>query len=269
MVKATLDKLHITKENIEEMNTVDGRLLLNTYIETYHEKGGKGIPFFAPTPNEDYIGNPLDYGFSSQAKKTPMIVGSNFAEFLSLPAKYHRNTMSEEEMVKAIETELGKENAERLIPLFKKAFPHHKTIDILTYDCCCIRPDVYQFVKERVKAGCTDTYCYLFTPVLKLNDGQTCSHSTDIAYIFHNVDMLPSTDLDGKEYQLQDEMATRLINLARYGVPMMESKAVWHPVTEEEVPTMIFDRTVEEKVDFDKELNDEMSKIKHFKLIVG
>lgn len=269
LVKASLDKLGITKDNIEEIYKINGRKLMDTYIATHKERGGKGIPFFAPTPNDDYLGNPIEFGFSEEAKKTPLIIGSNFSEFLSLPSKCNRSTMSEEEMVKAVENELGKDNADRLLPLFHKAFPNHKTIDILTYDCCCIRPDIYEFAKARLEAGCTDTYCYFFTPVLKLNDGTTCSHSTDIAFIFNNVDMLPSTDLDGKEYDLQYEMAGRLISFAKTGSPQLESRAIWHPVSEEETPTMVFDRVTEEKIDFDNELVTEMGKIKQFKLIVG
>ncbi len=96
-----------------------------------------------------------------------------------------------------------------------KLFQIYKTIDILTYDCCCIRPDIYEFAKARVEAGCAPTYCYLFTPILKLNDGTTSSHSTDISFIFNNVDMLPSTDLDGKEHDIQYEMAGRLIEFAK------------------------------------------------------
>lgn len=269
LVKATLEKLGITKENIYDIYKVNGRKLMDTYITTHKERGGLGIPFFAPTANEDYLGNPIKYGFSEEAKKTPLIIGSNYSEFLSLPSKYDRSLMSEKEMVKAVEDELGQENAKRLLPLFYETFPNHKTIDILTYDCCCIRPDIYEFAKARVEAGCAPTYCYLFTPILKLNDGTTSSHSTDISFIFNNVDMLPSTDLDGKEHDIQYEMAGRLIEFAKTGFPQLDSRAVWHPVTKEVTPTMIFDIKTEERNDFDKELMVEMGKIKKFKLIVG
>ena len=269
LVKNTLEKLGITKENIKDINKINGRKLLNVYIETYHDMGGKGIPFFGPTKNEDYHGNPIKNGFLQQAKDAKLIVGSNYAEFLSLPSKYHRYEMTEEDMVKAVEDELDKENASKLLPLFHKAFPNHKTIDILTYDCCCIRPDVYEFCESRVNSGCNDTYAYFFTPVFKLNEGTTASHSTDIAFIFNNVKMLPSTDMDGKELNIQYEMVGRLLNFARNNDPQVEGGDIWHPVARGHLPTMVFDRTTLEKVDFDKELMREMGKIKSFKLIVG
>ncbi len=74
LVKATLEKLGITKENIYDIYKVNGRKLMDTYITTHKERGGLGIPFFAPTANEDYLGNPIKYGFSEEAKKTPLII---------------------------------------------------------------------------------------------------------------------------------------------------------------------------------------------------
>ena len=269
LVKKTLDKLGITKNNIDELIKMDGRKILDTYIATSKELGGKGIPFFAPTKNEDYLGNPIENGFSDHAKEAPLIVGSNFSEFLSLPKKYNRSTMDEEEMYHAVEEELGIENAKRLVPLFKEAYPHHKTIDILTYDCCCIRPDVYEFCNARVEAGCKETYAYMFAPAFKLYDGFTASHSTDIAFIFNNVHMVPSTDLDGKEIDLQYEMVGRLLALAKNKNPQIEGRSIWHPVTKEAFPTMVFDRCTEEKIDFDYELVTELGKIKSFTLVVG
>lgn len=269
LVKATLDKLGINKENIQELIHMDGRKILDAYIATSKELGGEGIPSFGPTKNEDYLGNPIEYGFSEHAKAAPLIVGSVFSEFLTLPKKYNRNLMSDEEMIKAVESELGTDNARKLLPLFKKAFPNHKPIDILTYDCCCIRADVYEFCKARVDSGCADTYCYLFAPVFKLNDGYTASHSTDIAFIFNNIHMVPSTDLDGYEDNLQHEMVGRLINFAYSDSPQLDGGAIWHPATSQNLPTMIFDRNTEEKTDFDKELLQGLSKIKTFKLIVG
>ena len=269
LVKKTLDKLGIKKENINDLIKMNGRQILDTYISTSKELGGKGIPFFAPTRNEDYIGNPIDYGFSEHAKNAPLIVGSNFSEFLSLSKKYERNTMTEDEMYQAVVDEFGIENADRLISLFKEAFPNHKTIDILTYDCCCIRPDVYEFCQARLRAGCKETYNYMFAPVFKLNDGFTASHSTDIAFIFNNVHMVPSTDLDGKEVDLQHEMVGRLLAFARGNEPQIEGKDIWHPVTSTAFPTMIFDRETKEKVNFDKELIEELGRFKSFNLVIG
>ncbi|MBQ9840859.1 MAG: carboxylesterase/lipase family protein [Erysipelotrichaceae bacterium] len=270
LVKRTLDKLGITKDNIQDLVEMNGRRILDTYIATSKELGGKGIPFFAPTRNEDYIGNPITFGFSEHAKAAPLIVGSNFSEFLLLPKKYDRSSMNEEQMRNAVACELKVDNPDYLIALFNKAFPKdHKTIDILTYDCCCIRPDVYEFCKARLDAGCRETYNYMFAPVFKLNDGFTASHSTDIAFIFNNIHMVPSTDLDGQELDLQYEMVGRLLAFANNDNPQLEGKDVWHPVTQDAFPTMVFDRETHEKVDFDKELIDELGKLKTFTLVVG
>ena len=265
LVRKTLQLLGINEDNIEDLNKVSQPELWKTFVEAHHQMGGSGLPYVGPSRNEDYLGDPMHYGFSEQAKKAPMVVGSNFSEFFSLPAKYHRNEMSDEEMVKAVEEELGKENAERVLPLFQKAFPENKLIDILTYDCGAARGATLDFVRERARQGCAPTYNYLFTAVFGINDGSTPLHSSDIAFMFNNTAMVPSTVLDdGKEKDLQFEMAGRLIALAKTGKPQLEGHIKWHPATAESVPTLIFDRQVKEKIDFDRELLSEMSRIKSF-----
>lgn len=269
LVAKTLELLGIDEHHIEILQKVEHTALCAAYLKAHHEMGGIGLPYIGPGKNEDYLGDPMHYGFSEHAKRAPLIVGSNFSEFFTLPEKYDRNAMSEEEMVHAVETELGKEHAKELLPIFKKAFPDNKTIDILTYDCAAARGVTIDFIKARIKAGCAATYNYFFTPIFGIHDGSTALHSSDIAFIFHNTDLVPSTYLPcHKEKELEYQMAGRLIALAKKGSPQLEGEIMWPPSSLDTIYTMIFDKSCSVKQNFDQELLDKMSKIKTFDFVL-
>lgn len=269
LVAKTLEMLGIDEQHIEELVNIDHRTLCNTYLKAHQAMGGKGLPYIGPTRNEDYDGDPMHYGFSEQAKQTPLIVGSNYSEFFTLPKAYQRNYMNDEEMRQAIEKELGKEAVRDILPIFKEAFPDNKLIDLLTYDCGAARGATIDFIKARIQAGCAPTYNYFFTPIFGIDEGSTPLHSSDIAFIFHNTSLVPSTYLpDNKQEEVEYQMAGRLIAFARTGSPQLEGEILWPKCTEEHIYTMIFDKQCSIKDNFDEVLLEKMSKIKSFDFIL-
>lgn len=269
LVAKTLESLGIDGQHMEALERIEHRDLCNAYIKAHRELGGVGLPYIGPSKNEDYFGDPMHYGFTTQAKIAPMIVGSNYSEFFTLPKEYDRNFMSDEEMVIAVEKELGKEHADELLPIFKKTFPDNKLIDILTYDCGAARGATIEFIKARIQSGCSTTYNYFFTPIFAINDGSTPLHSSDIAFIFHNTALIPSTYLpDHKEKELQYQMAGRLIALAKNGKPHLEGEIEWPACNEHSIFTMLFDKSCSVKENFDEELLEKMSYIKSFDFIL-
>lgn len=268
IVAKALELLGIGKENIEDINKVGHKDLCKAYLKANQLFGNKGTPYMGPMKNEDYLGDPMYYGFLDQAKAAPLIVGSNFSEFYNLSSKYQRNEMTDEEMVKVVEEEFGKKIADKVIPEFRKAFPNNKIIDVLTYDCSIVRKPTLDFVKKRVSEGCAPTYNYLFTALYGINDGSTPLHSSDIVFVFGNTNMVPSTYMDGYEKEIEYQMAGRLLALAKTGEPQLADRLTWHPAAADSVPTLILDRVCEEKTDFDKELLEEMTKIRSAELII-
>lgn len=263
VVALTLEKCHITKDNIEKLDTIDPRIIAKEYASAYKELGYKGVEYFGPTKSEDYIGEPFHNGFTEHAKNAPMIIGSNFSEFSVLPASYDRNNMSEEEMVKAIEEFYGKQEADKVIPLFRKAFPNNKLIDILSYDRKMLREVIYDFIKLRCDSGCAPTYNYHFNPIFRINDGCTALHSSDIVFVFDNIEMVPSTYLgDGVAESLQEQMANRLLSFAKNGDPQLENDIEWIPCTSNSMQTMIFAEKCEVRENYDKELLEAMKDLK-------
>ena len=161
-------------------------------------------------------------------------------------------------------SELGSEKKDRLIALFRQAFPEKKLIDLLTDDCGAARGAAKEFIRRRIEDGCAETYNYFFTPVFGINEGQTALHSSDIPFIFHNTDKVPSSDLGEATAALEHEMAGRFLAFAKTGKPQIENGIDWPACTLDQEATMLFDCSVEVKMNFDTELLEEMSKIKSF-----
>ena len=100
-----------------------------------------------------------------------------------------------------------------------------KLIDILSYDRKAMREVTLDYVKLRCNHGCAPTYNYHFNPIFKINDGCTALHSSDIVFMFRNIEMVPSTYLgEGIAERLQHQMADRLLNYAKSGNPQLDGE---------------------------------------------
>jgi para-nitrobenzyl esterase len=258
LVAKSLAKMGITKDNIEDIETCDLVELSTAYRETYKEMYGPGFPNIGPRPNEDYIGEPYVVGFNEYAKKCPLVVGSLFAEMKRLNPKYVRYAMSDEEMIKAVETELGKEKADEVIPLFRKAYPEKKIIDILTFSTSG-RQAGLDFLHKRLEEGCVDNYNYFFTPVTLIEEGQTPIHSYDCSFPFHNTALIPSDDFGGDiRERLDHQVAGRFANYARYGSPQLPGEPEWKPIEKGKDYTIVYDYETRVECNFDKELMEKL-----------
>ena len=254
-VALTLKKSGINKENFSDIETIDSKILAENYAEAYKELGMMGIEFYGPTKSEDYIGEPFHNGFTEHAKEAPLIIGSNFSEFSQLPEGYDRNEMTRQEMIDAIESKYGKEHVVKIIDLFEKAYPNNKLIDVLAYGVEMFRKLTCDMVRCRYKHGCAPTYNYLFNPIFKINDGSTALHSSDIAFIFKNIHMVPSTYMgEGIAEYIQHEMADRLLSYTKTGKPQLVDDIYWPESSANTIYTLILAKKCEVRENYDKEL---------------
>ena len=223
------------------------------------------MPFLGPTANQDYIGDPFDVGFTEYAKSVPMIVGSNFSEFVNLPPQYHRSEMSDEEMVVALEKEFGRKVADQVIPEFLKSFPDKKPLDLLQYDAVTFRKGTKAFVKKRIAEGCAPTYEYLFAPTIHINDGSMPQHNSDISYFYYNTDLVPSNDIGEATKELERNMSERLVNFARRNDPQSDGNVIWPASTAEVEKTIIFDVNTRVIDNFDDGFIEEIGNSGYYK----
>ena len=126
-----------------------------------------------------------------------------------------------------------------------------------------LREVIYDFIKLRCDSGCAPTYNYHFNPIFRINDGCTALHSSDIVFVFDNIEMVPSTYLgDGVAESLQEQMANRLLSFAKNGDPQLENDIEWIPCTSNSMQTMRFAEKCEVRENYDKELLEAMKDLK-------
>ena len=251
---------------VEGLSELTHRQLADSDINAFQELGGKGLPSIGPRKNFDMIGEPLTNGFTDYARKIPVIVGTNFSEFFAIPGQYHRYDMTDEEMTEAVETELGKETADKVIPAFMKRFPDKKILDILAYDASSFRKGTKEYIARRIDDDCADTYNYLFCPTIGINEGSTPQHNSDISYFFHNTDKVFSNDIGEYTAVLEEEMTDRLLQFGRTGNPNGKGHIYWPPCEKDKEETIMFDRDVRIEENLDNEFIQDMIDSGYYKI---
>jgi para-nitrobenzyl esterase len=216
--------------------------------------GGGGIPYFGPVKNEDYVGDPMKVGFTKAAKKIPILIGSVISEFSFLPAQYDKSKMTDIEMEEAIRSRFGNADGQKLIDLFRKAYPERKVIDVLTIDSQAFRYWSKKWIEKRISENTAPTYSYLFTLDFDFKGGVPAWHCSDIPFFFHNIDKVPIANIDGVSDRLQDQMSGAFVSFAKTGNPGHEQLPDWPNCTASDEATMLFDRQCQVKHNFDTEL---------------
>ncbi len=255
LAKALFKELRI--HSVAEMEEIDFYLLAKAYkrVKTEWEKANKKL-HFAPHPNRFYAGDPLRVGFRQESKEIPLIVGSVFGEFTSfVPSPYHEGT--EEDMLEQLFSILGKERTEKLLPLFKAAYPKRPIIDLLKIDYL-FREPARQYIEARSQLG-SPTWSYLFDMDQKIFGRQTPWHCCDIPFAFHNVDLVEYPNGNrAPAKQLEKQIFASVIAFARDGNPNHAGFVEWPKSMKGKEYTMCFNENTQVKVNFDHQLMKEV-----------
>ena len=208
-----------------------------------------------PHPNGYYLGDPLRAGFREETKHIPLMVGSVFGEFSSFaPIPWNRE-MSETEQEELVRSTWGKDIAEKLIPLFRKAYPERKTADLLRADCIFRGPEI-SYIAERSRLnGCT--WSYLFNMDQPIDGGNTPWHCCDIPYVFHNIGLVEYPWGPGAEKlaeKIQEEAFRSVMAFARTGNPDNGAIPHWPACSEGRESVLVLDGNTRVLVNYDHEL---------------
>lgn len=206
-----------------------------------------------PKPNDHYAGDPLVVGFRSETIFIPVMAGTVFAEFNSFMGLGDRDpSMTEEEKNRTIRKMLG-EKAPQLTEAFTKAYPERDVMDILAVDSVFRMPTI-QYIRKRAEQG-GKIYSYLFNQDFPYEGGKAPWHCSDIAFAFHNTDLIPIAQIPGITEKLEREMFEAWMNFSRTGHPG------WEASTPEKETTMLFDANSRVVYNHDHELIREISPI--------
>ena len=244
--------------SVKELETVDYRLFARAYLKLRPEfqKAGKYVGC-KPHPNAFYAGDPAKVGFRKESRHVPLLVGSVFSEFFSFtPAPYDPAAMTDAEQEKAVRGLVGDEGADVLIPLFRKAYPNRKLIDLLRLDFIFRGPEIGYIASRAALNDCT--YSYLFDLNQPLNGSTTPWHCSDIPYVFHNIDLVEHTHRpDGNNAvaeRVQEQVFAAVMAFARSGNPANDLLPAWPACRPDCEPVMVIGETCEIRENHDHEL---------------
>ena len=171
------------------------------------------------------------------------MVGSVFGEFTSFaPIPWDRGNLSEAEQEKIVLQTWGAEAAEKLIPLFREAYPERTAADLLRTDFVFRAPEIRYIARRSTLNDCT--WSYLFNMDQPIDGGNTPWHCCDIPYVFHNIDLVeypwgPGTD--GLAEKVQEEAFRSVMAFARTGNPDNEAIPHWPSCREGTESVLVLD----------------------------
>ena len=260
IVHGTLQNLGLKDCDVEKLETIPYMDLVTAYLKKYQEMNRKyredGVYRYVGKTilaNDYFYGDPFVYGMRQESKDVITIIGSSLAEQESLRHDVwpQKNSLSGSER-RAVLLDTFGDRTDEILHLWKRAFPDHNELDLLNYETV-FRTRVMEWCIEREKIGAR-SFLFLFALESPLHGGLPAHHGAEIAYSFHNAELMPAAGDPGTTDVVQDQLCGAWISFARTGDPNHKKLPHWKPYTSAHPETMIFDKTTRTGVDFDKEL---------------
>lgn len=255
LAKRIVEKLGLNEETISEIETVSYWELSTAAVEAQQEMEavyGRGTwARWEPQPDGKYfLGYPHLTGFREENIHIPMLMCSVFGE-QQCNLFVNKNVMSQEAVTRQMIDRFGAK-AVVVAQNFQKAYPDKKAVDVLFMDTIT-RPDMRKLGVSRAAQG-GKVWNAMFALESHMKGGITAWHCSDIPFTFHNAEYIEAAFIPGVSERIQDQMAGAWVAFAKNGDPNIAGLPNWPQMTEEEVPTMIFDRQTRLAVNHDKEL---------------
>lgn len=257
LVSLILAELDIPEAEYEKLERVPYPALATAYkrasVELYNQD--EIINEWTPIVNGWFTGAAPYKAFLEHARKIPLMAGSCICEAENGPIIPNKDSLSSSERREYIEKRFG-ENTDKLIELFKKAYPDKNELTLLSFDRR-YRRNLLRYAdrkSEENNAG-VPVYIYMFSLEFNVDEGKGAWHCSDIPFAFRNADKVPVCHIDGVMEKLQDEMSGAWASFARTGNPNHPGlPEKWPEYSSDKRAVMIFDRESEVRTDHEKEL---------------
>ena len=253
--------LGLTKENIGDIERLPFYKLakaVNHAYDLFREREGERLQWTPPVDYNLYFGNPQMEGilFREESRHIPMLAGSVLGEFNTSAGQNSEdgdiNTWSRELIWNKLREQYG-ELAEPIVEAFQNAYPDKSEAHALYVDVFMRRPHL-NLCRLRTEQACGPTYNWMLSLTMPCYGGTAPWHNADEAYVFHHAEYFESQYIPGVSERLQDQMAGAWVAFARTGNPNHEGIPVWRPAGRGLIPTIIFDRHTEVRMNYDERL---------------
>ena len=234
---ATLANLNLTGDQIDKLKAVPYPELLaagQAALKTVAAATGVRNVGWNPFADDQYITR----DFCDWASSIPLMSGSVFSEMSgNLQKRVDKNAWTQAEVDEHLTTTYG-DKKDQVVAVFKSAFPDKKVQDVIFFAV----PNTRGLAAKR-EAGKAPVYNYIFTYEYPVNGGTTSFHTSEIAFVFHNLSephIRVATGEAPAGYALQDKVSRAWINFARTGNPSQPGLE-WKPFAKDDPQTMVFD----------------------------
>ena len=238
---ATLANLNLTGDQIDKLKAVPYPDLIaagDAALKTVALEIGAPHLSWAVYADDQYITRE----FCDWSSSIPLMFGNVFSEMMgNLQRQVDKNAWTEQEVEQKLTAAYG-DQKDAVIAAFKQAFPRKKIRDVLFFAV----PTNAALVAKR-EAGTAPVYNYLFTYEYPVDGGITSFHTSELAFVFHNLyvpEVRVSTGDVPAGYALQDTVSRAWINFARTGNPSQPGLE-WEPYAQADPQTMVFDTVSE------------------------
>lgn len=208
---------------------------------------------WGPKKNDWYLGCMQDYGTTPYFGRVPVMVGTTLTEFGRPDGIEEKKRLSVAERENAIRSRFGEEAGEKLLRLFRSAYPKVNEAYAGSVDTF-FRMDTLRYVRKKAAQSAAPVYLYLMAAEFDYQGGTAAWHSADIPFVFHNADITPVCHASDAVRELETAFSEAFTSFAKHGVPGSRLLPLWEPCTAEHLKTMVFDRTCELYTDHEEEL---------------
>ncbi len=238
---ATLKNLNLTGDQIDKLKAVPYPDLIaagDAALKSLAEGTGARMFGWNVLADDQY----MTREFCDWSSSIPLVFGNVFSEFRSnLPSGDDKNAWTLQEVENRLTAAFG-DKKDQVVAAFKQAFPDKKVQDVLFFAV----PNNAALAAKR-EAGNAPVYNYLFTYEYPVNGGITAFHTSELAFVFHNLDVPQVRVATGDVpagYALQDKVSQAWINFARTGNPSQPGLD-WKPYAQADPQTMVLDTVSE------------------------
>jgi para-nitrobenzyl esterase len=245
---ALMAKLGISRDRVDELQTVPTELLLSAMASLAKSPGGPGaVMQFSPFFDGQILpANPFEPVATPVSANIPILVGCNTHEqaFFALSWDPGAFNLDEAGLRQRAVTLVGEQKAPQLLELYKSKYPNSDPTDLyfLLGTDQGMRVSTTILADRKFEQGKAPVYAYLFawrTPAMGGKLG--APHTVELPFVFDNTDV-PKHMTTGSpaEKALAAQTSGAWIHFARTGNPNHDGLPNWPAYTTKDRATMVF-----------------------------
>ncbi len=252
IAKAIMKELGIsTIKELQQVPTMAAIDAFNRVKPTLIKEGY--ATYFSPIEGKNFPGRAVNVGLSEYSRKVPMMIGTVMCEFPLDNSISNKHNVSEKEKRAILAAHYGDQNIDKLITLFKEAFPDKDIADLRTYDTM-FRTPTTEYADLVASESSSPVWTFLFTNEFPFDGGRTAWHGSELPFFFHNAHKFPLYGGFPESANLERIMSSALINFVHNGNPNGGVVPHWEPYRTGEEKMMIFDKESRMIAQNDREL---------------